>query len=182
MPESPKQWEATIWVGDPEEPMTFSGATLGQLRAVLTSWFGDHEQKHFANLPQNDPKRISYHIKPSSGPEILNPDDASIVSEWKDFAGDGGWETSGPFSKIAARFIAEDVIFSPGPDYQETAVQDGVFQMHRIKTVRLEALESQSQIARINELLQRGWYILKLNEVRESTPQMLLGHVEPDAF
>lgn len=181
-----RQWQATIWVGDPEEPITFYAAALGQLSAKLSDWFADHQPQHFANLPTIAPERTSYQ-RESSGDiqhldEILNPKDTPPDARWKRSTDEWSWEESKPFSKAAARFISEDVMYEPGPDYQETAIQDDVFQLHRIKTVRLEPCESQSQIAQINELLRRGWYILKLQEIRESTPQLLLGHVEPGAF
>lgn len=189
MTNTPRQWQTTIWVGNPEQPMTLYGATLAQLSATARDSLMEQQPQHFANLPLEVSTHITYTKKSSKDlqhlDEVLDSPKASSDSRWmRTDPRDGhGWPEYDTLSlaEAVARFTTGDICIERGPDYQEVTVQDGVLQLHRIKAVRLESTVQGKNIPHLNLLLRRDWYVLKIEE-REGDYQLLLGHAEADAF
>ena len=180
MADSTRQWQTTIWIGDKDaESKTLYGDTFRGLRQAVRDW-----------LTQNKPTFFY-----STAIECLYSDGTVPSRETISGKLDEGWylrttqryrvfaPPARSFEDVLKEFIAEGILPAKGPDYQDRSpVGEGKLQLHDIKTVTRER-----DIATINSLLKRGWYIIAIDQhaepdQRSTYTTILLGHPEEDAM
>jgi very-short-patch-repair endonuclease len=221
VPDEPKQWQASIWVGEmADQPVIVFGESLAKLRAAASDWLRENKPSFFSNAsPEHDEtkrpiERFYYSYWDGTNvrigseeawyepipvePEVESedwlselPKERKLRSEgWYLIRPAGEYSTPEPesfedFDSMISHFVELAMIPEKGPDYQEVAIMGGELQLHLIKTVWHEGIESY-----VNDLLQRGWHIIALEyEGRTDERGMLsnrqvvfvLGHPEENA-
>ncbi len=192
MTNASKQWQASIQHktagADTEQIAIVYGASLPDLKAAALVWFREQQPMHFqrddhiyfSSDGKNYPiSQRTQERHPRLGPFLEEGwflDEHSSIINFKRLPN---------FEAAMNDFLEKHLIPEPGPEFQNLLVQDGVLQLHLVKTIHRESDE-----AAANRLLRRGWVLLSLNNIeysdfsgdKTSETRYVLGHQEEQAL
>lgn len=202
----PKIWQTTIWFGDQfEESECIYGDSLSSLKTQVKEWFDVNQPKAFTNCTPSQTKKARYTYVFGTSNQLLS----DLVKAYRSKLGneDKGIEATSPevgwysadnedgirpqshadFHSAVEHFIEHAFMPRKGPDYKEVGLNVSKFPLHLIRKVRKEDSEIE-----VNDLLQRGWYIIGLDfkgtetyrgeEVKTRTTIYVLGHLDENAI
>jgi len=163
MPDEPKRWQASIWIGEKaDQPVVIYGESLPKLRAAARHWLRENKPLFFGNASPGYEitRRVNYGY--SDGTKMATPVTQEPLEKgwyWVEGEVDYWYPARGPedFDSVVSHFVERTMIPEKGPDYQEVAVVEGELQLHLIKTIRRE-----TDGLHVNDLLQRGWHVIAL--------------------
>ncbi len=169
--------KASEWiVGDSK---TFYGDTLPSLRQSVSEWLTENRVPYFAT------ETATCYYSDGTQTDEYSSRRAKSEGWYVDFRGNLptlGGKHSGSFEGVLEGFIMKGIYIEKGPDHQDTPIIDGKLQLHLIKTLKRIREEY-----KVNEYLNRGWYIVSIDHVSEPDSQSIysvyvLGHPEENAL
>jgi len=196
-----KRWQVSVWIGkDMDQPVTIYGDSIDELQHAVGNWLRKNDFTRLGNAhPDYEiTRRFNYaYSDPQSAPLYRKFLDAkehkwgqeSMPEGWYWVQGDTDYwhdpQRLNDIESLITHFVHDAMIIEKGPDYQEVALTESNFPLHLISTVKRESKE-----LLVNDMLQRGWYIvgLEYESEQDRTHQMtsrkiifVLGHTEQNA-
>ena len=167
MSSKPKHWQARIFTGEKLDQPTFVyGESLDELRVAAAAWLRENKLLEFGNAPPGYElsRRVNYAYSDGTRKPVFPLSsflrEETLEEGW--YYVEGGKPYSSPqrfadFDEAIGHFTRNALIPEKGPDFKEIPLVEGSLPLHLIKTVRREENE-----LRVNDFLQRGWYIISL--------------------
>lgn len=162
-----KHWQARIFTGEKvDQPAFVYGESLAELRTAAAAWLRENKPLEFGNASPGYElsRRVNYSYSDGTRKPVF-PISSFLRGEtleegWYYVEGDKPYsspERLADFDEVIEHFTRNALIPEKGPDYKEIPLVEGNLPLHLIKTVRREENE-----LRVNDFLQRGWYIISL--------------------
>ena len=186
-------WKTTIWTGkNYDQPVTVSADSLAKMPIVVAKWLRENPPQDFSNVsPASDlSKRVSYFYSDGTLQPLFPSwlrERGTLKEGWYRISGEFGPPTElENYDEAIEHFIQNSLAIEKGSDYKEIPLTESDFPIHLIKTTYRE-----KNIQKVNDMLQRGWYIIALefegktdytDKLLSRETVFVLGHPEANAF